>query len=59
MTIRVASKDGKFEVDRRQAYTDRVHAVGVTRDAGYVVTVHETFIQMQQLSKKKGEAVWK
>jgi len=47
LTIRVATKEGKFEVDRREAYTDRVHAVGVTLDAGYVVTVHETFIQMQ------------
>jgi hypothetical protein len=43
----VATKEGKFEVDRREAYTDRVHAVGVTLNAGYVVTVHETFIQMQ------------
>ena len=42
----MATRDGKFEMDRREAYTDRVHAVGVTRDAGYVVTVHATFIQM-------------
>lgn len=55
-----AQKSELFEVDRKESYAERVTAMDVTADAGYLLTAHDRTIQLQMLHKtnRKGHILW-
>ena len=45
-----------FEVVRKEAYDERIHAMEVTKDCGFILTAHDKSIQLQHMYPRGGKA---
>ncbi len=55
MWVREA-KNEVFEIVRQEQFNERILAMDITNDSGYILTVHDRFMQLQFMNpvQKKG-----